>query len=533
MDSLILSPENQSDIQKAGELLRNGELVVIPTETVYGLAANALDSNAVKKIYEAKGRPSDNPLIVHVSDFIEIEELVEFIPEKARVLAEKFWPGPLTMVMPKSSKIPDITSGGLDSVAIRIPKSRTARDIIKAAKRPLAAPSANISGKPSPTEFSHVFSDMNGRVSAIFSGKNCSVGLESTVISLCTDIPTVLRPGGISVEEIRLCIGEVLVDKSVDSHTDELESVSSPGMKYKHYSPKAKVVMSKLSFFDYVNLFENESQVAALCFEGEEKYIKGDAITFGKRYDSNLQAKELFNALHKIDELGYKKVYARAPQKNGMGLAVYNRLIRACGFNVIEPTVKIVGLTGQSGAGKTSVANELFNYGIPSVDCDKISRDPKTYEGDCLRELVKTFGNTIMKEDKLDRKELAKIAFSSKENTKKLNQITFPVIKKRVSDEIDRLKKSGVKILVLDAPTLFEAEADNYCTHILSVTANENLCLQRIIDRDKISVEEAKKRMSSQLDELYYVNCSDFVIDTSQNEFKAQGREFTRYINNN
>lgn len=340
MNTLLLK-NNEKDILKAGEILSRGGLVAIPTETVYGLAANALDGNAVKKIFEAKGRPADNPLIVHIADFSDIErfKLVSKIPEKARKLAEKFWSGPLTMIMPKGENIPDEVSAGLDTVAIRFPSHKTAQAVIKAAGVPLAAPSANISGSPSPTAACHVVSDLSGRIDAVLDGGECKVGLESTVITLVPEKPRLLRPGGVTVEEIESVIGEIEIDDAVLNQLKDGEKAASPGMKYKHYAPRAEVILivgSDEGYVDFVNSKASES-VAALCYDGDAERLNVKALTLGGKDDYSKQAHELFTKLREIDMLsGIKTVYARCPKPDGIGMAVYNRLIRAAGFEVIE-----------------------------------------------------------------------------------------------------------------------------------------------------------------------------------------------------
>lgn len=321
-------------LEEASELLKSGEVVGIPTETVYGLAANALDEEAVKKIYIAKGRPSDNPLIVHISDISELSPLVKEIPEKVKVMASAFWPGPLTMIMKKSNVIPSVTSGGLSTVAIRMPESEYARAIIKKAGVPLAAPSANLSGSPSPTNAKYVFDDMNGRIPLIIDGGASKIGVESTVITFATEIPTVLRPGGVTVEEIRETIGEIKVADAVLHDLKEGETAASPGMKYKHYAPKANITILKGSLEKFIE-YTSGKDFFALVFEGEEKFFK-NAVTYGKANDGLSEAGRLFDALRELDEMGAKTVFARCPELTGVGLAVYNRLIRSAGFNIIE-----------------------------------------------------------------------------------------------------------------------------------------------------------------------------------------------------
>ena len=336
MQTEVINIEAEYDraLSKSARLIKDGQVVAIPTETVYGLAANALDEEAVQKIYIAKGRPSDNPLIVHISDISELSPLVSEIPEKVKIMAEKFWPGPLTMIMKKSDVIPSVTSGGLDTVAVRMPESEYARAIIKACGVPLAAPSANLSGSPSPTNAKYVFDDMNGRIPLIIDGGKSKIGVESTVITFATDIPTVLRPGGVTVEEIRNTIGEVNVDDAVLHELKDDENAASPGMKYKHYAPKADITILKGSLEQFIE-YTNGKDFFALVFEGEEKYFK-NAVTFGKPLDAVSEANRLFDALRELDEKGAKTVYARCPELMGVGLAVYNRLIRSAGFNIIE-----------------------------------------------------------------------------------------------------------------------------------------------------------------------------------------------------
>ena len=326
------------DIAEVASILKDGGVVAIPTETVYGLAGNALKGECVKKIYEAKGRPSDNPLIVHISNISQWAPLVREIPETAIALAEKFWPGPLTIILPKSDIIPAEISGGLDTVAVRMPSDEIARAIISGCGFPLAAPSANTSGKPSPTCASHVTEDLDGKIDAIVNSGECSVGIESTVITLATDIPRLLRPGGITPEMLTEVLGEIEIDDAVYNKLHEGAEAASPGMKYKHYSPDAKVLIVKGSFDNYKKYIEDTAEEGdvALCFEEEVNNLKIKCITYGRKDDPSSQAKNIFDALRKVDEEKAKTVYARFPENEGIGLAVFNRLIRAAAFNIIE-----------------------------------------------------------------------------------------------------------------------------------------------------------------------------------------------------
>ncbi len=336
MDTLILKTDKKS-VLKAGKILNNGGLVAIPTETVYGLAANALDGEAVKKIFVAKGRPQDNPLIVHISKLEQIDQLIKERSEILERLAEKFWPGPLTIINEKSDAVPDEVTCGLDTVAVRFPSSEIAREIITAAGVPLAAPSANLSGSPSPTCFEHCFADLNGRVDAIVDGPRCEVGVESTVITIVGGRVRLLRPGAVTVEMLQSVVGEVEIDNAVLNRIEAGAKVSSPGMKYKHYAPKAKVVMIEATseaFSEFVVRNATEKS-AVVCFE--EDAVDGIKVyPWGKKEDHEAQARLLFDVLRQSDLDGYETVYIHSPERDGLGLAVYNRLIRAAGFEVIR-----------------------------------------------------------------------------------------------------------------------------------------------------------------------------------------------------
>lgn len=337
MDTLILTTDKSSAL-KAGAILKNGGLVAIPTETVYGLAANALDGEAVKKIFIAKGRPQDNPLIVHISALEQIDALIKRRSETLEKLAEAFWPGPLTIISEKSDRVPNEVTCGLDTVAVRFPSSGIAREIISAAGVPLAAPSANLSGSPSPTSFEHCFSDLNGRVDAIVNGPECEVGVESTVITIAGGKVRLLRPGAVTVEMLEKVVGEVEIDKAVLNQLEADAKVSSPGMKYKHYAPNAKVIILDGdfgAFSKYVS--ENLADgVAIVCFE-EDSAPEGCKIyRWGRKADHETQARLLFDILRQTDADGMKKVFVHSPERDGIGLAVYNRLLRAAGFEVIK-----------------------------------------------------------------------------------------------------------------------------------------------------------------------------------------------------
>lgn len=334
-DTELLDDSTES-IEKAAELIKKGELIGMPTETVYGLAANAFSPQAVLKIFKAKNRPADNPLIVHISDMSMISDIAAEISQLAVSCAKKFWPGPLTMILPKTSKIPEITSGGLPTVGVRMPSHPTALALINAAGVPLAAPSANLSGSPSPTTAEDVMSDMKGRIPAVINGGECEAGVESTVICFTDDAIKILRPGRITKEMLEEVSPEVIIDKGVMSKVENSEPAASPGMKYKHYSPKAEVFMIDGTAEQFRHYIREQDTRDALCIVFDSSDMKGlqiPFITIGST--SEEQAHGLFSALRSADKHGAKVVYARCPSIDGVGLAVYNRLIRAAAFRVI------------------------------------------------------------------------------------------------------------------------------------------------------------------------------------------------------
>lgn len=338
METKQLNVSDPGALQIAGQILKQGGLVAIPTETVYGLAADAWNPTAVEKIFQAKGRPQDNPLIVHICGFAEMERLTRYIPQTAEILMQAFWPGSLTLILPKSSAVPDVVSAGLDTVAVRFPSHPVAQAVIRAAGMPLAAPSANRSGRPSPTAAQHVLDDLDGRIDAVLDGGSCEVGLESTVLDLTSDLPTILRPGAVTWEQLQHLLGEVRIDPAVCSPVEAGKKISSPGMKYKHYAPKARLILldgSYEQYCAYVNAHASP-QIAALCFVGEEAGVQVRTVTYGSVRSTSGQARELFDALRKLDKENVSLIYARCPEQTGIGLAVYNRLIRAAGFEVIS-----------------------------------------------------------------------------------------------------------------------------------------------------------------------------------------------------
>ena len=336
MDTRLLAADRDG-IQTAGSLLQNGELVAIPTETVYGLAADATCADAVSQIFKAKGRPGDNPLIVHIADIADWAPLVTHIPDAAKALADAFWPGPLTIILPAASCVPTVVTAGLTTVAVRFPAHPVAQAVIKAAQKPLAAPSANRSGSPSPTTAARVMEDMDGRIAAVLDGGDCAVGVESTVIDMSTDTPRLLRPGGVTPDQLRAVLGELVIDPAVTAALEKGAAAASPGMKYKHYAPQTRVVLINATaekFAAFVNSKADEHPLA-LAFDGEETALTVPYLTYGARDDHAAQAQQVFNALRRADDFGAAVLYAACPSADGVGLAVYNRLLRAAAFEVI------------------------------------------------------------------------------------------------------------------------------------------------------------------------------------------------------
>ena len=331
-------------IEEAGKVIRNGGTVAFPTETVYGLGANALDDEAVRKIFIAKGRPQDNPLIIHVSTK-EISELVKDVPEVAQELINKFWPGPLTVILEKKDIIPNVTSANLNTIGIRMPNSEIALKLIELAERPIAAPSANISGRPSPTEVERCVEDLNGRVDYIIGGESSDIGVESTIVDCTVNPPLVLRPGGITLEMLKEINPEIELDKALKSKPNDDFKPKAPGMKYKHYAPNAhlKIIKGKnektIEIINEIveNYIEKGNDVAILTTnENLNKFNNGKVISLGSENDLKEIAKNLFEALRKCDDLRVQYILCQGFEENGVGLAIMNRLNKAAGYDILE-----------------------------------------------------------------------------------------------------------------------------------------------------------------------------------------------------
>lgn len=328
-------------VQKAADILKTGGLVAIPTETVYGLGANGLDPEAVTRIFAAKGRPQDNPLILHIPSAEHLERYCQNIPSEAYALAERFWPGPLTMILERRKNVPDVVTAGLETVGMRCPDHKATRAILELAQVPVAAPSANTSGKPSPTTARHVWEDMAGKIDAIVDGGPCQVGLESTIIDLTCTPPRLLRPGGVTLEQLEEALGTVEVDKAVKQLLAPGEKPRAPGMKYRHYAPKAPVTVVRGTpekTAEYLRQHLPEGS-GVICFDEYAGLFEGGAAAverLGRSGDPSAQARRLFDALRAFDHTEVTAIFAQSPDETGLGLAITNRLNKAAGFHFID-----------------------------------------------------------------------------------------------------------------------------------------------------------------------------------------------------
>ena len=341
-------PINMEYISEASEILRKGGLVAFPTETVYGLGGDAKDKEASRKIYAAKGRPSDNPLIVHIARFSQLQEISKDLPENAKKLADAFWPGPLTMVVNKNEVIPYETTGGLDTVAVRMPNNPIALALIKESGCMIAAPSANTSGRPSPTKASHVYDDLSGKIDAILDGGAVDIGLESTIVDLTEDVVTILRPGYINMEMLKEVVGEVRIDPGIvynDKGTTSGAKPKAPGMRYKHYAPKGDLtiisgdedkVVAKINELTKKAIDEGSKVGIIATSETADRYSEGQILVIGDRSDEGSIAHNLYDILRKFDELGVDLIYSESFATPNMGQAIMNRLLKAAGQKTLD-----------------------------------------------------------------------------------------------------------------------------------------------------------------------------------------------------
>ncbi len=330
-------------LEKAGNIIKEGGLVAFPTETVYGLGGDALNPDSSKKIYAAKGRPSDNPLIVHVCRFEDVEKIVSEVPEAARKLAEAFWPGPLTMIMNKNDKVPYETTGGLDTVAIRMPDNRIALKLIENSGGFIAAPSANTSGRPSPTLARYCVEDLSGKIEMIIDGGQVGIGLESTIVDLTSEVPMILRPGYITAEMLKDVLGEITIDRTIIDSTST-QRPKAPGMKYRHYAPKGELTIvqgSQDQVVEYINSRTKEAvsqgkRVGVIGTDATKNLYDAEIVkSVGSRDDEKTIAHELFKVLREFDDENIDVMFSESFDDSGIGQAIMNRLLKAAGHNVI------------------------------------------------------------------------------------------------------------------------------------------------------------------------------------------------------
>ena len=517
-------------VSTAAAIIRTGGLVIFPTETVYGLGANGLDAQAAARIFQAKDRPQDNPLILHVADPSELEVFCRDIPDSTRLLADRFWPGPLTMVLYRRNIVPDVVTAGLDTVAVRCPSHPVARELIRQAGVPLAAPSANRSGRPSPTRFSHVMEDMNGRVEGIIDGGDCTVGVESTIVDLTEDKPRLLRPGGISLEQLQEVLGEVEVDKSILRQMAQGEKPKAPGMQYRHYAPKAPVTVLHGAPIDtalWISDRAHQKQTGVLCFsEYMTSFPEATVFPLGKKDDPEEQGRMLFHALRQFDQMGVTQIYAQCPEETGVGFAVANRLQKAAGFHVktVRRMIKkpaIFGITGGSGAGKTSALKTLANMGAYVIDCDAVYHTLLAESRALQEALLQQFGDVLNEQGGIDRKKLGRIVFDDQNALLQLNAITHHFVVEEVDRQLKQVEQQGYPIAAIDAIALMESGLSSRCHRVVGVIAPEKLRVQRLMRREGISEEYALLRIRAQKSEDYFRQNCDAVLESINDDLTA------------
>lgn len=524
----------EDQISAAADILRQGGLVGIPTETVYGLGANALDAEAVNKIFEAKGRPQDNPLIIHIPGPQWLPRYCEDVPPLAYTLARKFWPGPLTMILKRKPIVPDATTAGLDTVGVRCPDHQVTLSIIREAGVPVAAPSANTSGRPSCTTAADVMEDMEGKIDAVVDGGPCQVGVESTIIDLTVTPPQLLRPGGLPLESLRDALGEVTVDKAVTQKMNDGEKPRAPGMKYRHYAPKAPVTVvtggAKASARYLLTHAGEKSGI--ICFDEFARLFDGHIVhPLGASGDKRAQAQHVFDALRTFDETNVGEIWAQCPDSKGLGLAIGNRLKKAAGFHVedADDGKIVIGITGGTGAGKTSLLRALERKGACVLDCDAVYHEMLKDDEPLLRALREAFGDVIFRQDgSVDIHAIGLIVFKDRKKLAELDAIVHERIPRALAQ---KMAATNAEIIGLDAIKLIESGLGAICDATVAVTAPEEMRVKRIMARDSITEEYARSRIAAQKDADYFrAQCDyEFVNDLPTAEKAEHAAEV--YIN--
>lgn len=515
METIIFHPEKDKNaIEEAAAILRRGGLLGIPTETVYGLGADGLNEDAVRRIFLAKGRPQDNPLILHVPDAGWLERCCTDIPPAAYALAERFWPGPLTMILPRRDCVPLRTTGGLDTVGVRCPDHPVTRAIIAAADTPVAAPSGNTSGRPSPTCARHMMEDMMGKIDGIVDGGDCAVGVESTIIDLTVQPPRLLRPGGLPLEELEAVLGEVAVDKAVRQRLGDGEKAKAPGMKYRHYAPRAAVtVVTGTPRRSAAYIREHlPAGAGVICFDEYAPLFAGHIVhRLGSQEDKLAQAQHVFDALRTFDDTDVTAIFAQCPDESGLGLAVGNRLKKAAGFHTVDASPLVIGFTGPTGAGKTSALRALERLGGLVLDCDAVYHDLLRTDSTLRDAITGAFGQVFAPDGTLDRQRLGTVVFSDPAALDTLNRIIYARLPREL---LRRMDESSAPVVGIDAINLVESGLCRLCRRTVAVLAPSEQRVRRIMARDGIPEEYARLRVQAQKDdEFYRTHCTDTLFN--------------------
>ena len=524
--------EMESRIEEAAAILREGGVLGIPTETVYGLGANGLDPDAVRKVFEAKGRPQDNPLILHIPGAQWLPRYCKDVPYLAYELARRFWPGPLTMILKRADCVPDETTAGLDTVGVRCPDHPVALAVIREAGVPVAAPSANISGRPSCTTAQDVLEDMDGRIDGIVDGGPCQVGVESTIVDRTSNPPRLLRPGGLPLEKLEGILGHVDVDKAVLAPLSEGEQPLAPGLKYRHYAPKAPVTVvtgsPERSAQEILRRMSRTSGI--ICFEEYEHLFRGHKVqVLGPSGDKAVQAQRLFDALRAFDsEESVTEIFAQCPDNRGLGLAINNRLKKAAGFHQVDAdeVSVVIGITGGTGAGKTSALRAIESLGGKVMDCDRVYHEMLNSDKELHAAITAQFGPVFREDGTLDRKKLGEIVFADRERMRELNEIVFRAIRPELQRRMDA---EPALLYGIDAINLIECGLHRMCDRTVAVTSPQELRVRRIMQRDQIEERYARLRIGAQkTDDFYRENCDHELANSEESSeaFEAKAYAF-------
>ncbi len=545
----ITHPEaQQEELSRAAELLRRGGLVAIPTETVYGLGANGLDVAAVGRIYEAKGRPSDNPLILHLPGADWLERYCTDIPPMAYTLAEHFWPGPLTMILKRRPIVPDRTTGGLDTVGVRCPDHPVTTALIRLADVPVAAPSANRSGRPSCPTAEHVRSDMDGRIDCVVDGGVCTVGVESTILDLTVTPPVLLRPGGLPLEQLQAVMGEIILDDALQRSLEEGEQPRAPGMKYRHYAPDAALTVvtgTPAASAQYIRTHAAAGD-GVICYD-EFRFLFEDTlkiVPFGSLQNRAEQARRVFDALRSFDRTDVGQIYAQCPDSAGLGLAIENRLKKAAGFCVVDADslsfpcgrFTLFGITGGTGAGKTTALRELGRRNVHIIDCDQVYHQLLQSSEPMLRQLRSVFGDEVFDGLSLNRKRLGERVFRDREAMAQLNRITHYYINLETETQLEQARSAGMAGAAVDAILLLEGDMGERCDVTVGIVAPAEERVRRLMAREGITSEFARTRFAAQKDDDYYRKNCTYILEnnSTQTEFaRRAGALFDEILEGN